>query len=50
MNENTTYALKVGLITLAALLMVRALAQQVGYGFVRGAIVAEARARKDGFE
>lgn len=50
MNENITYALKVGLITLAALLMVRALSQQVGYGFVNGAILAETRARKDGFE
>jgi hypothetical protein len=50
MNDNVTQALKAGLITLAVLLMVRSLAQQVGYGFVSGALLAESKARKDGYE
>lgn len=48
MNKDVMLAIKVGLITLAVLMMARSLAQQVGYGLVSGAILAETRAKKEG--
>jgi hypothetical protein len=47
-KSDVEFALKVALITFAGLVLARSLAQQIGYGFSRGVILAATQAEKEG--